>query len=161
MEALAPSDLFQPVLRCIFAPHSCICPTLLHTCHDPGMLNFFFFLIFVYLFQRETARAGGAVEEQKRENLSRLHTELGAWPRAQSLDREILTWAETRNQTRNWLHHSRRPQAYLILRQVFNCLCTFAFALPSTWNALQPSCHSGYLLPSLWNVSPREFSSTP
>ena len=49
---------------------------------------------------------GGAEWERERERiLSRLHSWNGVWCRAQSHNPEIMTWAEIKSRTLNWLSH--------------------------------------------------------
>ena len=53
--------------------------------------------------EREREREGGRV-------LSRLHTQHGAQCRTRPHDPEIMTWAEIKSQTLNWLNHPDTPQ---------------------------------------------------
>ena len=50
--------------------------------------------------------------------LSEHHTQRIAWHEAQSHDPEIMTWAETKNQTLNWLHHPGALES-LFLKKLF------------------------------------------
>ena len=75
-------------------------PTSVYQCNNEGASWFspiyIYFKDFIYLFERVFlyAWAGGGARQRGR---SRLLAEQGAWSGAQSLDPEIMTWAEGRS----------------------------------------------------------------
>ena len=82
----------------------------------------FFKYLFIYFQERERANECREGAEGERV-LSKLHAELGALHgascrdgcRAGSQDPEIMTWAKTKSQSLNWLHHPSVPQCFNIL----------------------------------------------
>ena len=74
---------------------------------------FFFKILFLKAYFRETAWWGGADGEEERESSKRLPVQCGAKHRAWFHDSEIMTWAKTTSWTINQLSHSGTPKILL------------------------------------------------
>lgn len=73
--------------------------------------SFYFYFLMIYIFmcvyerEREGAHGGRGRGRERERTSSRLPAECGAWPRAQSQDPKVMTWAEIGSCMLNQLSH--------------------------------------------------------